>query len=344
MAIFPLLASPETYRACEADLLSDAAAREHWLEVYAAHSDVHLQAAADSGVAVEVREAARDAWLAVLADVRSNPGQFEQLDILVLDELRQRTLASHGIVDEYRLLKARENEAALAALPDRLATLDVLVDDTERLAELFRGLLAGNLFDMGVQATAANYIGATQPFARSLAAVPPRPWFVDDVERAAQILHSDPLSKVVIFVDNAGADVVLGVLPLVRELLRRSTSVILTANEGPAHNDITHRELQSLVAKAAEIDPAFASAQLQLICSGNSAPLIDLTRISDNLAAASADAELVVLVGMGRSIESNYSTTFTVPCWKIAMLKDEQVAKSVGGKLFDAVMGVDNAT
>jgi hypothetical protein len=43
--------------------------------------------------------------------------------------------------------------------------------------------------------------------------------------------------------DNAGTDVVLGMVPLVRELLRRGTNVVLSANSTPALNDITHPEL-----------------------------------------------------------------------------------------------------
>ncbi len=43
--------------------------------------------------------------------------------------------------------------------------------------------------------------------------------------------------------DNAGTDVVLGMVPLARELLRRGTNVVLSANSTPALNDITHPEL-----------------------------------------------------------------------------------------------------
>ena len=41
------------------------------------------------------------------------------------------------------------------------------------------------------------------------------------------------------FVDNAGADVCLGMIPFVRELIRRGTEVVVAANETPSINDIT---------------------------------------------------------------------------------------------------------
>lgn len=39
-----------------------------------------------------------------------------------------------------------------------------------------------------------------------------------------------PHKKALLFVDNSGADIVLGMLPLARELLRRGTEVIISPN------------------------------------------------------------------------------------------------------------------
>jgi uncharacterized protein with ATP-grasp and redox domains len=189
MAVFPLLASPDLYRACEADLLLDAQAREHWISVYEAHSDVQLQAAADTGVAQHTRQAASDAWLKQLADIRANPQQFDRLDILTMDALRQAALLRFGIHDEFQQLKQRENESAMRVLPKWLQSLDAIEDHHARLAELCRGILAGNLFDMGVKATASKYAGGTLPFDEALQAVPARPWFIDHVDLAATHLQ-----------------------------------------------------------------------------------------------------------------------------------------------------------
>jgi type II pantothenate kinase len=47
-----------------------------------------------------------------------------------------------------------------------------------------------------------------------------------------------------VFVDNAGADIVLGILPFVREMLRMGCEVVMVANSLPAINDITAAELR----------------------------------------------------------------------------------------------------
>jgi type II pantothenate kinase len=49
------------------------------------------------------------------------------------------------------------------------------------------------------------------------------------------------------FVDNAGADIVLGMLPFAREFLRMGCEVVLAANSQPAINDITAEELRRLL-------------------------------------------------------------------------------------------------
>lgn len=50
-------------------------------------------------------------------------------------------------------------------------------------------------------------------------------------------------------------DVVLGVLPFVRELLKIDMKVILCANSQPSINDITYDELLSVVKKASMVCP-----------------------------------------------------------------------------------------
>ena len=53
----------------------------------------------------------------------------------------------------------------------------------------------------------------------------------------------------------AGADVVLGMIPLARELLRMGAEVVLCANSLPAINDITAQELRELIDKVADMCP-----------------------------------------------------------------------------------------
>ena len=51
---------------------------------------------------------------------------------------------------------------------------------------------------------------------------------------------------------------VLGMLPLARELLRGGAEVVLVANSQPAINDITASELRSLLEVAARACPVLA--------------------------------------------------------------------------------------
>jgi type II pantothenate kinase len=46
--------------------------------------------------------------------------------------------------------------------------------------------------------------------------------------------------------------VVLGMVPLARELLHRGTNVVLTANSTPALNDITHAELVTPLSRSSQ--------------------------------------------------------------------------------------------
>jgi uncharacterized protein with ATP-grasp and redox domains len=194
---------------------------------------------------------------------------------------------------------------------------------------------------MGVQETAKMFAGSLLTFEQAIAKVPPRPWCFDDLEKLeAQCQQSRWPRKAVVFADNAGADAVLGLLPLAREFVRRGAEVVIAANSEPSLNDVTAEELVLLLSAAAKTDGAFTSSSMAVVASGNAAPLIDLTRISDGLAEASTGSDLILLIGMGRGIESNWSAKFTCPCWTIAMIKDPQVAKSVGSKMYDAVCRV----
>jgi hypothetical protein len=53
----------------------------------------------------------------------------------------------------------------------------------------------------------------------------------------------------------AGADVILGMIPLARELLRMGAEVIMVANVKPAINDITAGELRTVVREVCADDP-----------------------------------------------------------------------------------------
>jgi type II pantothenate kinase len=340
VAVFPLLTHPAEYRACETDLLIDETARTYWLDLFEAAFEIQLQAAASAGFDAAACGRARQTLKHALGEIRRQPDRHGRLDILLLDMLRREALHENNIVDEFRLVKQRENDAALAALPARLSELDA-APESELIEPLVRGILAGNLFDMGVPGAASRYVQKTIPFRETLASLPSRPWLFDGLEKASAWLSENGPRRAVIFADNAGADVVLGLLPLARYFIARQTEVIVAANHRPALNDVTADELRDLVQRAAEADGLFASPLLRLADSGSASPLIDLAQISDELADAAKGSDLAVLIGMGRGIESNWSAPLTCASWRIAMLKDPQVASSVGGTMHDAIVRFD---
>jgi type II pantothenate kinase len=86
-----------------------------------------------------------------------------------------------------------------------------------------------------------------------------------------------------------------------------------------------------------EVEPSLGGLPISFVSTGTGEPLIDLEKVSDELNAAAADADLVVLEGMGRGVESNLDAAFSCDALNLAMLKDEAVAKRVGGKLYDVV-------
>jgi damage-control phosphatase, subfamily II, stand-alone protein len=61
-------------------------------------------------------------------------------------------------------------------------------------------------------------------------------------------------------------------------------------------------------------------------------------QVSRELAAEAEDADLVVIEGMGRSIETNLWAEFKVESLKIAMAKHPEVAQSLKGRLYDCVI------
>lgn len=337
MAVFPLLKNPRAYKPCHTDLVADAAARAHWLGEFEHLIPVQLDAARSVGIATEKCDAAEKAWRAELARIRQQPNLYGRLDILLLDELRQRIMTAHGVVDEMRLVKQRENEATFPLLQNWLKEIDAL-DFRKRIERILHGMLAGNLFDMGVKSMAAEFASGSVPFARARERVPVRPWFCDDVEELLSRWGSGEWTKAIVFADNAGADATLGMLPLVRELLRSGLEVVITANSGPTWNDITIDELRQLLKRASTIDDIYQSDALFNVPSGTSTPLIDLTNIGDELASAAQDADFIVIIGMGRGVESNWKSEFTRDCLRVCMLKDPHTAQSVGGREFDAVV------
>ncbi len=357
---FPLLADPSNYRACDLDLGTLPERRAYWINLYR----THFPGLIEEAVNVELHEGHdRDeataraasatatffAYLDSLALVKQGPDE-PHLDILTIGRRRERILREHHFADPYRLVKERENATALLALPALLRELDAMPVDTDqaraqRELVLIQGTFAGNIFDVGAAQTLALFKAGKIDFHQTRAKLTPRPWRIDHFDQWLYRLRSGPAHRAaVLFVDNAGCDIVLGMIPFARALLERSTQVILAANTTPSLNDITAPELAAMIDQIAAWDPVIGEAaqagRLEVIASGCGTPLIDLTQVSPELCDAvdQKEVDLVVLEGMGRAVESNLHVDLTCDVMNLALVKDPDVAMHIGGQMYDQVM------
>lgn len=353
----PLLADPTGYQPCGFDLVTDAWMREYWFGLFGRHFPSLIEEALAEGRSRQEDEsrlrarcaAARCAFDAYLDDLKADEDRG-YLNTLMICEQRERVLREHGFDDPYRLAKRDQNDAAIALLPGVLAELDRL-KPRERAVRVIEGVFAGNIFDLGATETVKLFQGNGQGgnainFHTTRDKLKPRPWLVDDLDRWLGRLSGGPAyGCALLLVDNAGWDIVLGMIPFARDLLTRGTGVVIAANTYPSLNDITYNELRPLIESIGGSDEvigqALQSGVLEIVPSGNGTPLFDLTRCSNEMldAVTRREPDLIVLEGMGRALETNFRAEFTCDAIRVAMVKDAGVARFVGGGLYDLVFG-----
>ncbi|XP_010243061.1 PREDICTED: pantothenate kinase 2 isoform X1 [Nelumbo nucifera] len=372
LEVFPLLMDPKTYEPNTIDL-SDHNELEYWFTVLSEHlPDLVDKAVASEGGTDDAKrrgDAFARAFSAHLRRLMEEPAAYGKLGLANLLELREECLREFHFVDAYRSIKQRENEASLAVLPDLLMELDSMNEET-RLLALIEGVLAANIFDWGSRACVDLYHkGTIIEIYRMSRKKMQRPWQVDDYDIFKERMlgsgekNPRPHRRALLFVDNSGADIVLGMLPLARELLRRGTEVVLIANSLPALNDVTAMELPEIVAEAAKhcdilrkaaeaggllVDAMInvqddskgnsSSVPLMVVENGCGSPCIDLRQVSSELAAAAKDADLVILEGMGRALHTNFNAHFKCDALKLAMVKNQRLAeKLIKGNIYSCV-------
>ncbi|KAK8657057.1 hypothetical protein V6N13_035320 [Hibiscus sabdariffa] len=334
LEVFPLLTNPKIRYEPNTIDLSDHKELEYWFTILSEHlPDLVDKAVASEGGIDDAKrrgDAFARAFSAHLARLMEEPAAYGKLGLANLLELREECLREFQFHDAYRSIKQRENEASLAVLPDLLLELDHMDEET-RLLTLIEGVLAANIFDWGSRACVDLYHkGTIIEIYRMSRNKMQRPWRANDFDIFKErMLGSEgkkpkPHKRALLFVDNSGADVVLGMLPLARELLRRGTEVVLVANSLPALNDVTAMELPDIVAEAAKhcdilrraaeaggllvdamtntldgLKGNSSSVPLMVVENGCGSPCIDLRQVSSELAAAAKNADLVILEGMG---------------------------------------------
>ncbi len=347
MAVLCKLADPKGYVVSDWDLLADPIGRDYWIGHFTHHTETMLALAREQGIPQEAMDGFRQDLLAELDFLRADPAYRGQLTVLDFDKCRERLLRKHGIADPYAMVKQRENDAAIPLFSEVLEELDAMAE-AERIEALIRGIFAGNIFDLGSMATIADYHERGMDFHATRERQPDRPWLVDDFDALRDRLLAGPAYRqVLFFVDNAGADLILGCVPLARHLARSGSRVMLAANSTPSLNDITWDELNDVLARVAALDAALAAYleadRIATVPSGCGAPLIDLTDVSEACDEAARNADLIILEGMGRSVESNYHVRFTCDVLKVALLKDKMVAERLGGSLYDQICKFERA-
>ncbi|KAL6011501.1 hypothetical protein ACLOJK_001949 [Asimina triloba] len=361
LEVFPLLADPKIYEPNTIDL-SDHSELEYWFTVLSEHMpDLVDKAVASEGGTDDAKrrgDAFSHAFSAHLARLMEEPAAYGKFGLANLLELREECLREFQFLDAYRSIKQRENEASLAVLHDLLMELDGMNEET-RLLALIEGVLAANIFDWGSRACVDLYHkGTIIEIYRMSRKKMQRPWRVDDFDSfKKRMLGSGddkpkPHKRALLFVDNSGADIVLGMLPLARELLRRGTEVVLVANSLPALNDITAMEIPEIVAEAAKhcdilrkaaeaggllVDAMvniqegslenLALVPLMVVENGCGSPCIDFRQVSSELAAAAKDADL-------KALDTDLNDMFL----QLAMVKNQRLAeKLVKGNIYDCV-------
>ncbi|RDX98665.1 hypothetical protein CR513_18396, partial [Mucuna pruriens] len=331
---FPLLQTPihSHYRACTIPYRfpSDNPRRPtpteiSWIDLFL-HSIPSFKKRAESDTSVP--DAANRAekfaqrYTVILEDLKKDPESHGgPPDCILLCRLRELVLRELGFRDIFKKVKEEENAKAISLFENVVRLNDAIEDEGKRLENLVRGIFAGNIFDLGSAQLAEVFSKDGMSFLASCQNLVPRPW-------------------VIIFVDNSGADIILGIMPFARELLRRGSQVVLAANDLPSINDVTCSELVEIISKLKDEKGGLAgvsTSNLLISNSGNDLPVIDLRRVSQELAYLASDADLVVLEGMGRGIETNLYAQFKCDSLKIGMVKHPEVAQFLGGRLYDCV-------
>ncbi|CAG8724505.1 14927_t:CDS:10, partial [Cetraspora pellucida] len=279
-----------------------------------------------------------------LALLRDRPAMYGALTVRSLLNLREQCLHELGFSDIFAKVKAEENKTALESLQKLLVNIDSIQNVEDKIDLLIDNILAGNMFDWG-SGQILDMLKKGELSFESAHTKIKKPEHLNQTNKFKQRIVSKTkpqLRKAVIFVDNSGADIVLGIIPFARFLISLDMDVILAANSFPAANDVTADELTTILSSVSKMDSfiaaAWVSKKLTVMATGSSSPCLDLIRINEDLAKA---CENVDLVGMGRAIHTNYNAIFTCASLKLAVFKSSLAANDLGANIYDAIVLYD---
>ncbi|KAJ2739115.1 hypothetical protein GGI20_006163, partial [Coemansia sp. BCRC 34301] len=220
------LAAP--YEPDTVDLAADVAQRAAWLAALerSAHELVGLveRGALDDNVGTLGRvDAAKVRAYSVLyarhlQRLSAQPLAYGALTVRGLLGLREQCLREVGLGDIFAAVKQRETSAALATLPSCIAATDELPTPHARVLALLGNALAGNMFDWGASELHGALVAGALDLAAARARISYQPKRLNNPGAFADRAVTGAYRRALVFVDNSGADVVLGVLPLARFL------------------------------------------------------------------------------------------------------------------------------
>ncbi|KAI9336239.1 fumble-domain-containing protein, partial [Zopfochytrium polystomum] len=353
---FPLLRDVQTYTPETTDLASDPRLQHYWLDLLDKNlSDlvtmvVEWQLKEDgrkngSEEALKARAVSFESmYRNHLQRLRREPNAYGVLTIRSLLNLREQCLREMGFTDVFEGVKKKENAAAMPMFFELVKEIDLLPED-EQIKALTDNVLAGIVQEKEnfvLSTTIQEMLKKGQlgfDLAKEKVQHPAKFNHLSRLQK--RLLSPPPYRKAIVFVDNSGADAILGILPFVRYLVKKGTRVILAANTRPAVNDITAYELDGVLSEVAKQDGLLAEAVkkswIKVVGTGSGEPCLDLRRVSEQIASEATDTDLVILEGMGRAIHTNFFAKFRVDCLKIAVFKNPQVAEQLGAQMYDGI-------
>ncbi|KAI9342603.1 fumble-domain-containing protein [Obelidium mucronatum] len=338
---FPLLKDKLGYNPDTVDLSSDSKLQYYWIDLL----DNNLKDLVQLLLTWQENSANRAAAFETifrdhLQRLRKEPNAYGRLSIRSLLDLREQCLREMGFNDVFEQIKKNENQVAYAQYNNLISQLDS-TPEFERIRHLTDNILAGNMYDWGSRPLAQMLMNGELAFqtARDKVAHPAKFDGLDALRE--RLMVQAAYKKAVIFVDNSGADIILGIMPFARYLISKGTTVVLAANTRPSINDVTCYELDGILEELSKSDPVILGSlqklKLKVIGTGSASPCLDFRHVNEELAAECSDADFVVIEGMGRAIHTNFFVKFSVDCLKIAVFKNPQVAEELGAAMYDGM-------
>lgn len=348
--VFSALLDRDNYLPGLWDMVADKEARSYWLPALKKNSR-HMLDSFIVKAPAGMRAASDDAHNRFCEFLDNFESRLDPAGPRTVNELvhrRQEIFTECGIPDPYEDLKRADNERALELLRDCPRIIPETVAEEQRLRWIVSLVMAGNLLDMGsAEARRLNKDAKMGVFERT-AEVAAKKWFRDQLDDFESRLRDGPRAdgSIVICIDNAGAEIVLGVTTFAKYLVSLGYSCTIAANEVPALNDMTAAETTPLLRRIAESDSELRSIldeeKLSVISSGSVTSGLNMLKVSEEFDRIASKAEMLILLGQGRAVETNWSTRLSIPWARIATVKDPSVAAAVGCKVFDPLLTLES--